>query len=200
MEEQSPMDARIAKLRDALRSLGGPTDLRHKSLNDDSWYDSVEILTVPRYKTSGLSGDEWRFSYVVRFIRKNHILYEQSFGNLRTAAAWLSWGLIIVGETEDISLKDDEYYCANLGCPLSLATFYRIKKLYNWDGSEAEYQYPAWRGFCSRHSQRGDSDMEDNDSNYRWFAGERPSTDTDLSEDARPSANLGFIDLTESEE
>ena len=29
---------------------------------DDEWYDEVRIVTVPRYKTSGLSGDEWRFT------------------------------------------------------------------------------------------------------------------------------------------
>lgn len=32
--------------------------------------DEIRIYTVPRYKTSGLSGDEWRISAVTEFYRK----------------------------------------------------------------------------------------------------------------------------------
>ena len=38
---------------------------------DAQAFDAVRITTVPRYKTSGLSGDEWRISAHVELLRKN---------------------------------------------------------------------------------------------------------------------------------
>ena len=76
----------------------------------------------------------------------------------------------------------------------------RLSTLYNRGGTRDEYQYPAWRGFCNRHSQRGDSDMEDQDENYQWFAGERPKRNTEDSPDASPSGLAGVIDLAECDD
>ena len=41
-----------------------------RSHHDDEWYDEVRITTVPRYKTSSLSGDEWRTSARIQILRK----------------------------------------------------------------------------------------------------------------------------------
>ena len=48
----------------------------YKRLSDDEWFDEIQLIgtaaavfalvTVPRYKTSGLSGDEWRTSAMWR--------------------------------------------------------------------------------------------------------------------------------------
>ncbi|KKL50531.1 hypothetical protein LCGC14_2304540, partial [marine sediment metagenome] len=38
-------------------------------ITDDEGVDQIVIDTVPRYKMSGLSGDEWRVSGRVRFFR-----------------------------------------------------------------------------------------------------------------------------------
>ena len=46
---------------------------RFKPIADDEGPDRITIDPVPRYKTSGLSGDEWRMSYVVRFYRRGRL-------------------------------------------------------------------------------------------------------------------------------
>ena len=195
-------DGRIEKLATVLReSLRGAKDVpHHKRHNDDDWFDEVRIETIPRYKTSGLSGNEWRTGVSVQLIRKGNVLYATRLRDIQTAAAWLAWGLQTVGETENIALPNSEYYCAQPGCGKALDVFYAISTLYNRGGTRAEYQYPAWRGFCNRHSQRGDSDMEDQDDNYQWFAGERPKRNTEDSPDASPSGFAGVIDLTECDD
>lgn len=38
---------------------------------DAQAFDEVRIVTVPRYKQSGLSGDEWRISAAIRLYRKD---------------------------------------------------------------------------------------------------------------------------------
>gem|GEM_PF-6705725 len=37
---------------------------------DAQAFDEIRIVTVPRYKTSGLSGDEWRISAMIQFFAK----------------------------------------------------------------------------------------------------------------------------------
>lgn len=63
-----------------------PTYKRHE---DDDWIDEVRITTVPRYKTSGMSGDEWRFSACVQLWRKGHLMFERSFSKLHYAIDFL---------------------------------------------------------------------------------------------------------------
>lgn len=50
---------------------------------DDPFIDSVRIQIVERYKTSGISGDEWRFSYVVEMIRKGACVASKAVGMVR---------------------------------------------------------------------------------------------------------------------
>lgn len=168
---------------------------KHKRVHADDWFDEVSITTVPRYKTSGLSGNEWRQSALVQLKRKGDVIYERRFNKVSTAAAWLSWGLMTVGETEDISHKNDDMYCAQPGCTDLADIFYRIKKLYvPREGIEDSYQPKSYRGFCYRHSERGDQSYEDSDDNYEVLFG-KPRTDTEDSDDASPSAYLGAIHL-----
>ena len=172
-------------------------DLNHKRLEYDEWWDTIQIRLEPRFKTSPLSGNEWRASAVVDFFRKGHAIYSKRFSNVKAAVAWLPWGLLTVGEAEDIDLPDNADYCAQPGCEAKAETFYQIKKLYD-NGREAEYQYPAYRGYCGRHSERGDSDLEDQDDNLVWIAGAYPSADTANSDDAHPAA-LIVQDIDEEE-
>jgi len=67
-----------------------PSYKRHE---DDDWIDEIKIVTVPRYKTSGMSGDEWRFSARVQLWRKGHLMFERSFSKLHYAIDFLpaSW-------------------------------------------------------------------------------------------------------------
>ena len=44
---------------------------------DAQAFDEVRITTVPRYKMSGLSGDEWRISGKIQLLRKGKVVAEK---------------------------------------------------------------------------------------------------------------------------
>jgi len=48
---------------------------------DANSFDEIRIRTIPRYKTSGLSGDEWRISMVTEFLRKGKVVHETTAKN-----------------------------------------------------------------------------------------------------------------------
>ena len=58
---------------------------------DAQAFDEIRIVTVPRWKTSGLSGDEWRISAVTQFYRKGKLIHEVSCRNVETACGFLCW-------------------------------------------------------------------------------------------------------------
>ena len=170
--------------------------LSHKRHNDDRWIDSVVMYTQPRYKTSGLSGDEWRTGAVVQLVRKDLVVYERRFRDVDTAARWLAWGMVDDEVNEGIQvLECPDDFCDQVGCAEKADTFYRIKTEYNRQG-EMEESQPGnkFRQFCRRHSERGDSDMEDQDANYEFICGEPPSSGTRNSDEANPAMFLGTID------
>ena len=197
MDRDKDLQDKIDRLARALRErITAPdgSQGQHRPLQDEAWYDEVRIVTVPRFKTSGMSGDEWRTSAVAQFLRKGEVVASERFSDVKAAAAWLPWGSVSALETADF--PDVEYFCAQPPCRELSDTFYRVKTLYNRDGSKAEHQYPCWRGFCARHSERADSNMEDRAGNYEWFAGDTPSRGAKDGPDASPSSFGGVIDLT----
>ena len=68
----------------------------------DYWWDEVRIFTRPQFKTSDLSGKEWRTPAVVQLVRKGNVLYERGVRDINDAVIWLPWGLMTVGETKDL--------------------------------------------------------------------------------------------------
>lgn len=48
-------------------------------------FDEIAMKVVPRFKTSGLSGDEWRTSVSVAFKFKGIVVYETSFRDMEAA-------------------------------------------------------------------------------------------------------------------
>lgn len=79
----------------------------HKRLSDDHWWDEVRIVTIPRYKMSGLSGDEWRVSARLQILRKGVIFHERSFSKLEgidgktVLASWVPRGWITGDRTSN---------------------------------------------------------------------------------------------------
>lgn len=154
----------------------------YRPLEEWEGIDEITIKQTPRFKTSGLSGDEWRVSAVVTFKRKGQVVYERPVHRMEEAAAFLPWLLRVeVGENHPPRARGlyghypDE--CAQPGCDKPPVNHYRIKKLYEHghgplpdDGQENR------RAFCEGHSHRGDSDMEDNDENYELIQGEGHAT------------------------
>jgi len=53
---------------------------------DAQAFDEVRIVTVPRYKTSGMSGDEWRISATIQFMRKGRIVHERGISSVEVEA------------------------------------------------------------------------------------------------------------------
>lgn len=154
-------------------------DVSYRPLHDSEGYDEVLIRVVPRFKTSELSGDEWRISAVVTVKRKGIIVYERAFGKMEQAAQYLSWvtgvEMTEMGPPRKRGLfghYPDE--CAQPSCTNPPLNHYRIKKLFTAQGEgplpESDY-FEYRRAFCVGHSKRGDSDREDNDENYELVEG-----------------------------
>lgn len=152
----------------------------YKRHNDDEWIDEVRIVTVPRYKTSGMSGDEWRFSAQVEFLRKGVVLYTRPFSKIHYAIDFLP---ALQHEYADQGLGDQDVggnkidfdrFCFNPGCAEDGVVEYELIDEYiSPYGIKQEKK--AWRTsvrrrFCEEHARRGDCALEDADSNYRLIS------------------------------
>jgi hypothetical protein len=106
---------------------------------DAQAFDEIRIITVPRYKTSGLSGDEWRISATIQFYRNGTLQHCEGM------------------------------FCDQEGCRNTATVKYRLKNMVcNQCGlaKEIDPERPEVRMFCDEHKQRGDSSLEDADNNY----------------------------------
>lgn len=177
-----------------------------KRHEDDDWIDEVRITTVPRYKTSGLSGDEWRFSALVQLFRKGHVLYERSFSKLHYAIDFLS---AIQHEYSDNGRGsenvdgenvDFDRYCFNPGCKEDGVVEYELIDEYiPRYGIKEEKR--SWRGsvrrrFCEAHAQRGDCGLEDSDINYTLISappGWKGNADLGAKQAESPSVFAGVV-------
>lgn len=147
----------------------------YKRHDEDDWSDEVRIVTVPRWKTSGLSGDEWRFSFRVELWRKGRVWAQKSCGNMKYAAVIAAAALHLV----DHELKNmgwevlheprgDFALCFNPGCPEPATVEYRMKKEYDHGHETSSYRADnrPHRRFCDAHKRRGDCAFDDADTNY----------------------------------
>lgn len=164
---------------------------RHR---DDEYIDRITIDIRERWKESELSGDEWRFSTVLRFFRKGHQIWSKGFNRMETAVAALPWFFKVAGEIggvhgeneyTPIATNKENELCSQPGCRNTWAVEYRPKKFFSRQGYEKENADDSWSThhvrFCSRHRRRGDCGLEDADSNYE-FVRENPDASV---EDAR---------------
>ena len=164
-----------------MKGLNRPYYTRHR---DDEIIDEVSFRVVPRYKTSGLSGDEWRVSTVVDLKRKGEILYSRSYHSMSDAAAHLPWLLrtwieILDKEGNDRwgeRIRKDDRTCHQPGCPESSTITYRLKKEFSREGFEKDLTdnyCEIRRSFCEKHKVRGDCGLEDSDKNYEVVCEEK---------------------------
>ncbi len=147
--------------------------LHHALAPDRQMFDEVRIVTVPRYKTSGLSGDEWRISAMVQFIKKGTIVAERGFSNVDTAIELLSmmrvqWAEMGEGEIPGArELVNKKGLCDQEGCSEPATVKYLIKQEWcDQCGQKKESYSKQYRQFCEKHKQRGDCSLEDQDKNY----------------------------------
>lgn len=137
---------------------------------DAQGFDEVIIKTVPRYKTSGLSGDEWRISGNCKLLRKGKVIHEFNMSNVKNCAYSLPFHILRAGDDAKFYFaggEDDK--CDQEGCSRIATTLYKLKNIYCNEPYKHEGQKPdsdIHRGFCDYHKTRGNSDFEDQDSNY----------------------------------
>lgn len=140
---------------------------------DAQAFDEVRIVTVPRYKTSGLSGDEWRISARIDFMRKGRVVHSEVAGKVQAATAMLP-GLYLRAMDDGLGyyagMDDlcDQEGCAEKGTVtvLLLKEFSRDDP-HTWNRKDER----RFRLFCDRHAKRGDCGMDDADRNYRVLSG-----------------------------
>jgi len=154
--------------------IGQPRYERH---DDDEYVDEIVIRTVPRWKTSGMSGDEWRVSGRVTIKRKGHTILETSFQKIGSAVAMLPGLLLTLLEQDQVTrLPDavDHALCFQPGCDKPAVSIYRLKYDYCQRGQKHDVHRDTRLAFCQAHLQRGDCGLKDADDNYEVVSGPGP--------------------------
>ena len=153
----------------------------------DHGFDEITLRTVPRFKESELSGDEWRTSVEIQFKKKGVLIYEGSGGTTMTDAALrLSQHFDAANKSLIEKHKELERFCAQSGCAKKATNSYLIKKKRcgtcggNFGDGELDMRYV--RDFCAEHSNRGDCDLEDCDFNYKLVE-KKAKTETEQKSD-----------------
>ena len=181
-----------------------------KPHRDDDGIDEIRIFVRERYKTSGLSGDEWRFARVMQFMCKGQVVFERAFnGSLDRVASWVPWMFTDAMESGDMGqrlndIRDKAGLCMQPGCAEPAVSVYEIIEEF---GSQGQRLHPdeassKWhshrRRFCQRHLTRGDCGREDSDQNYRVISGPGPKdtnwSGANVTESASVVVNVDSID------
>jgi len=166
---------------------------------DAQAFDEIRIVTVPRYKTSGMSGDEWRISARFEFWRKGTKIHEAFYRDIETA---LAFG----GSEYHRAIDDGKGFfagegeiCDQEGCAEKATVTYRVLAEYCRDHPHEHRRElndeTVIRKFCARHSRRGDAGFDDADSNYKLLSGtiESPHA-ADVRESARVEVRVDSLD------
>lgn len=172
---------------------------------DDDYIDEVRIVVRERYKTSGVSGDEWRFHRVIELYRKGVLLYERAFnGHMATVAGFLPWVMSDAGESGEMNTPNLDHLCSQPGCPEPATSEYELIEEFGsrgekLDASEAQTAYQSVRRhFCQQHLRRGDCGREDCDANYRVLSGVGPDgadmSRANIQEAARVDVRVNSLD------
>lgn len=149
----------------------------YERLDKDEYFDEITIKTVPRFKTSGLSGDEWRTSASITVKRKGHVIAEGRTNSIQSAAAYLPWFLLTMFEGDGATRVPDtvdEALCFQPGCDQPAVSIYRLKSNYCREGKPHELHSETRVAFCQRHLRRGDCAFKDADANYEVVSGPGP--------------------------
>lgn len=142
----------------------------------DERFDTVTVECEPRWKESGLSGDEYRFSYIVRFFRKGELIIQRSYSRLEWALEAMRPGYPADEKSFDHEAWDrTKDKCDQPSCAKEASVFYERLKPYTKQGQELvkRADFLEYRQFCEDHTTRGDCALDDADHNYRPIADPR---------------------------
>ncbi len=181
-------------IKSGLKSISRPYYKRHA---DDEFCDEIRLKVIPRFKTSGMSGDEWRTSVKVQLFRKGFMYAETSVSKMEYAIMML--GHFYVTSHEPVpteAIEHEKTKCDQPGCGDDAVNHYRFKVEKHGNSghtSPVREDREVRCKFCARHSERGDSDLEDNDENLVLMQGNGVARPHE--EDESP-AQLQVVDLT----
>jgi hypothetical protein len=160
--------------------------LTHKRLPTFEAFDEIRIRIVPRFKTSGLSGDEWRHHAQTDFLFKGKVVGSAGWRNIETAVMALGQDLLRAGDSgipdEVIALEKTK--CDQPSCQNDAVGRFEIKHAFGDRGEDivqSDY-YRYFRQFCRVHIERGDCSREDSDDNYIPLDGVGPGDSTNTQE------------------
>lgn len=145
--------------------------LWHKRHHDFEPFDRILMRVIPRYKQSGLSGDEWRQHVEVSFYFKGEQVGAFGARDMQTASMML--GAELLGQSSPIPqtvIKLDETLCDQPSCTNPPVFRCVLKDLFSRSGEKIDYAdthgQKYFRKFCAQHATRGDCGREDADDNY----------------------------------
>jgi hypothetical protein len=136
---------------------------------DAQAFDEIRITTVPRFKESGLSGDEWRISALTQFYRKGKMVHQTAHGNIEYAVRLLDHDFLSACDNGIGYFAGEGDICDQEGCQdAATVTLEQTKEGCSRCGNvkEPEYSRP-FRKFCDRHKRRGNSSLDDMDDHYK---------------------------------
>lgn len=133
---------------------------------DAQGIDKIIIKTVPRYKSSELSGEEWRISASIEFYRKGKLIETSGASNVSYAAQLVGARLIELLDNGKGFFAGEADTCDQEGCEEKGSVTLKKKFDYCHEGHKSEKPSNAYRLFCDRHSRRGDSSFDDSEQNY----------------------------------
>ena len=171
---------------------------------DQQLFDKVTITTKPRYKTSHISGNQWRIGAEVTISYKGRTLWETlDVTNVSTALQTLARDLytddFLMALNDKVNVDD---LCDQEGCDQPWTHVYRMKndvcvhcatKKPATDG--VINSRPALRKFCERHAQRGNQGLEDVQDNYEVVStpdGQKAGTEPIASTLTTDESRAGF--------
>lgn len=129
-------------------------------------FDEVRLVTRPRYKTSSMSGDEWRISVVAQYFRNGEIKFEETVSsNMETACAFMGYKYVAACEGTHQYYAGESDWCDQEGCSNKATIYYKRKYHYCREGHK-EVDGQSIRKFCNDHKTRGDCGLDDSDINY----------------------------------
>lgn len=140
---------------------------------DAQAFDEVRIITVPRYKQSEMSGDEWRISASIQFYRKGKLILESGCSSIESAVYLVGARFMEACDNAKGYFAGEGDFCDQEGCSEKSTVTYRVKKEYSrnrpheWNRDIDDEV--VIRKFCDKHKRRGDSSFDDCDKNYEPF-------------------------------
>ena len=145
-----------------------PMQEPHRALRPGAQaFDEIRIVTVPRYKESELSGDEWRISAEIQFWRKGKIRHRKSYRDIQTACGFLYAAHGSACDDGHAYFAGEGNLCDQEGCYAEATDRLNIK-INHCDrcGVDSRNQFLNYRLFCDDHKRRGDCGIDDADRNY----------------------------------